>query len=223
VIESEVEVSSEALYGVIDTLYHTIQERKNADPSSSWTAKLLSKGDNAILKKVVEEAGEFSFACKDNDAHEIIYEAADLTYHVLVALAAKNISTESNKACSQIWHSGIAEKTQEIQMAIQKLSEFIKNLIIYDYILFGSLLALFLLFIILGIIFRHRLGVALFLVFFAFFLLLGGATFGYKAMHDYLFKNETVLISQKKLSFTQAAVVYGTLKNVSKKDFKSLR
>ena len=40
-------------------------------------------------------------------------------------------------------------------------------------------------------------------------------------MHDYLFKNETVLLSQKKLSFTQAAVVYGTLKNVSKKDFKS--
>ncbi|MDK9692731.1 MAG: DUF2393 domain-containing protein [Sulfurimonas sp.] len=106
-------------------------------------------------------------------------------------------------------------------MAIQKLSEFIKNLIIYDYILFGSLLALFLLFIILGIIFRHRLGVALFFIFLAFSLLLGGATFGYKAMHDYLFKNETVLLSQKKLSFTQAAVVYGTLKNVSKKDFKS--
>lgn len=50
-IEQEIEVSSEALYGVIDTLYHTIQERKNADPTTSWTAKLLSKGDNAILKK----------------------------------------------------------------------------------------------------------------------------------------------------------------------------
>jgi len=106
-------------------------------------------------------------------------------------------------------------------MAIQKLSEFIKNLIVYDYILFGSLLALFLLFIILGIVFRHRLGVALFFIFLAFFLLSGGATFGYTLMHDYLFKNETTLVSQKKLSFTQAAVVYGTLKNVSKNDFKS--
>ena len=106
---------------------------------------------------------------------------------------------------------------------MQTVSEFIKNLIIYDYILFGSLLALFLLFIIFGIVFRHRLGVALFLIFFAFSLLLGGATFGYKAMHDYLFKNETTLLSQKKLSFTQAAVVYGTLKNVSKKDFKSCK
>ena len=111
-IESEVEVSSEALYGVIDTLYHTIQERKNADPSTSWTAKLLSKGDNAILKKVVEEAGEFSFACKDNDAHEIIYEAADLTYHVLVALAAKNISPDRIKQelARRFGMSGIAEK-----------------------------------------------------------------------------------------------------------------
>jgi len=111
-IQSEVEVSSEALYGIIDTLYHTIQERKNADPESSWTAKLLSKGDNTILKKVVEEAGEFSFAYKDNDEHEMIYEAADLTYHMLVALAAKNISPDRVKQelARRFNMSGIAEK-----------------------------------------------------------------------------------------------------------------
>jgi phosphoribosyl-ATP pyrophosphohydrolase/phosphoribosyl-AMP cyclohydrolase len=111
-ITSEVEVKSEALYGVIDTLYHTIQERKKADPTTSWTAKLLSKGDNTILKKVVEEAGEFSFAYKDNDEHEIIYEAADLTYHVLVALAAKNISPDRVKQelARRFDMSGIAEK-----------------------------------------------------------------------------------------------------------------
>lgn len=111
-INSEIEVSSETLYGVVDTLYHTIQDRKNADPDTSWTAKLLSKGDNTILKKVVEEAGEFSFACKDNDEHEIIYEAADLTYHVLVALAAKNISPDRVKQelSRRFNMSGIAEK-----------------------------------------------------------------------------------------------------------------
>lgn len=111
-INSEVEVSSEALYGIIDTLYHTIQERKNADPSTSWTAKLLSKGDNTILKKIVEEAGEFSFAYKDNDEGEMIYEAADLTYHMLVALAAKNISPDRIKQelASRFNISGIAEK-----------------------------------------------------------------------------------------------------------------
>lgn len=111
-INSEVEVNSEALYGIIDTLYHTIQERKNADPSTSWTAKLLSKGDNTILKKIVEEAGEFSFAYKDNDEGEMIYEAADLTYHMLVALAAKNISPDRIKQelASRFNISGIAEK-----------------------------------------------------------------------------------------------------------------
>lgn len=109
---SEAEVSSEALYGVIDTLYHTIQERKNADPSSSWTAKLFAKGDNTILKKVVEEAGEFSFAYKDNDENEMVYEAADLTYHMLVALAAKNISPDRIKQelARRFDMSGISEK-----------------------------------------------------------------------------------------------------------------
>jgi len=108
----DVEVNTEAAYGVIDTLYHTIQERKNADPATSWTAKLLSKGENTILKKVVEEAGEYCFAHKDNDEHEMIYEAADLTYHMLVALASKNISPERIKQelARRFNMSGIAEK-----------------------------------------------------------------------------------------------------------------
>lgn len=111
-INSEVEIETDAAYGVINTLYHTIQERKNADPETSWTAKLFSKGDNTILKKVVEEAGEFTFAYKDNDDGEMVYEAADLTYHMLVALAAKNISPDRIKQelASRFDMSGIAEK-----------------------------------------------------------------------------------------------------------------
>jgi len=109
---SKVEVDTTAAYGVIDTLYHTIQERKNADPETSWTAKLLSKGDNTILKKVVEEAGEYCFAHKDNDEKEMVYEAADLTYHMLVALASKNISPDRIKQelARRFDMSGIAEK-----------------------------------------------------------------------------------------------------------------
>jgi len=109
---SEVQVDSQAMYGVIDTLYHTLQERKTADPSTSWTAKLISKGENTILKKVVEEAGEFSFAYKDNDEKEMIYEAADLTYHMLVALAVKDISPDRIKQelARRFNMSGIAEK-----------------------------------------------------------------------------------------------------------------
>jgi len=111
-INSKIEVNTNTIYGVIDTLYHTIQERKNADPSSSWTAKLFAKGDNTILKKVIEESGEFCFAYKDNNEAEMIYETADLTYHMLVALAAKNISPDRIKQelASRFNISGIAEK-----------------------------------------------------------------------------------------------------------------
>lgn len=111
-VESEVEVDTTKAYGVIDTLYHTIQERKSADPKTSWTAKLLSKGENTILKKVVEEAGEYCFAHKDNDEGEMVYEAADLTYHMLVALASKNISPDRIKQelARRFDMSGIAEK-----------------------------------------------------------------------------------------------------------------
>ena len=108
----EKSVETDAMYGVIDTLYHTILERKSADPETSWTAKLLSKGENDILKKVVEEAGEFSFAVKDKDEDEIIYECADLTYHVLVALGFMNISPDRIKQelARRFGMSGITEK-----------------------------------------------------------------------------------------------------------------
>ncbi len=111
-VTSKVEVDTKSAYGVIDTLYHTIQERKQADPKTSWTAKLFSKGDNTILKKVVEESGEFCFAYKDNDEAEMVYEAADLTYHMLVALAAKNVSPDRIKQelARRFDMSGIAEK-----------------------------------------------------------------------------------------------------------------
>lgn len=109
----DIEVNTAAMYGVIDELYHTILARKNADPESSWTAKLFAKGENTILKKVVEEAGEFSFAVKDDNEDEIVYEAADLTYHVLVALGYKNISPDRIKQelARRFGMSGIAEKS----------------------------------------------------------------------------------------------------------------
>lgn len=116
-IISDPQIDTTVAYGIIDELYHTILSRKNADPETSWTAKLLSKGDNAILKKVVEEAGEFSFAVKDNDEDEIIYECADLVYHVLVALGHKNISPDRVKQelSRRFGVSGIAEKNSRTQ------------------------------------------------------------------------------------------------------------
>ena len=100
------------MYGVIDELYHIILDRKNADPETSWTAKLFSKGENTILKKIVEEAGELCFAVKDDNEEEIIYEAADLVYHCMVALGLKNISPDRIKQelARRFDMSGITEK-----------------------------------------------------------------------------------------------------------------
>ncbi|PAF52341.1 bifunctional phosphoribosyl-AMP cyclohydrolase/phosphoribosyl-ATP pyrophosphatase [Helicobacter sp. 13S00477-4] len=81
-------------YEIVDVLYHTLQEKKGESPDKSYTASLYAKGDNAICKKIVEEAGEFAFAIKDNDKEQIIYECADLIYHTLVGLSHKNISPD---------------------------------------------------------------------------------------------------------------------------------
>ncbi len=109
---SDVEIDTTSAYGVIDTLYHTIQERKLESSDKSYTALLLNGKQNSMLKKIVEEAGEFTFAVKDDDTEEIIYEGADLMYHCLVALASKNISPDRIKQelARRFGFSGIEEK-----------------------------------------------------------------------------------------------------------------
>ncbi len=111
-IVSKVEVDLSQKYSVIDQLYHTILERKNSDSSKSYTATLLNGKENSLLKKIVEEAGELTFALKDNDESEIIYESADVAYHILVALAKHNISPDRVKQelARRFGLSGIDEK-----------------------------------------------------------------------------------------------------------------
>jgi len=116
-IKTDVIVDTTQAYGIVDTLYHTIQEKKNDDPKTSYTAKLLQGKENSMLKKIVEEAGEFTFAIKDDDTEEIIYEGADLVYHCLVALASKNISPDRVKQelSRRFGLSGIEEKNSRIE------------------------------------------------------------------------------------------------------------
>ncbi|WP_026802948.1 bifunctional phosphoribosyl-AMP cyclohydrolase/phosphoribosyl-ATP diphosphatase HisIE [Aliarcobacter lanthieri] len=111
-IVQDVKINTSSSYGVIDTLYHTIQSRKNDDIEKSYTAKLLKGSQNSMLKKIVEEAGELCFAIKDDNENEAIYEAADITYHILVALASKNISPDRVKQelARRFGISGIEEK-----------------------------------------------------------------------------------------------------------------
>ncbi len=93
--EITMDKEKEIEYNFIDKLYHTLLDRKNANPETSYVSSLYHKGENSLLKKVAEEAAEFCFAVKDNDKKEIIYEAADLAFHTLIALALKNIHPEA--------------------------------------------------------------------------------------------------------------------------------
>ncbi len=102
-----------------------------------------------------------------------------------------------------------------------KITAFIDSFIMYDYILFGASFGLFLLFIILTIVLRKRALLATLFGLLAFSILTMGPTLGYLKMHEYLFKNSTKLTSQKRLEFTNAIVVKGTLTNESESDFSS--
>ncbi|TLD96052.1 bifunctional phosphoribosyl-AMP cyclohydrolase/phosphoribosyl-ATP diphosphatase HisIE [Helicobacter jaachi] len=82
------------IYHILDELYHTIEQRRGESVERSYTASLLAKGANGVGKKIIEEAGELSFALKDGQKEEIIYECADLFYHILVGLALEHISPE---------------------------------------------------------------------------------------------------------------------------------
>ena len=102
------------VYGIMDTLYHTLLERKSAPESSSYTASLYAKGVNGFGKKIIEEAGEVLLALKDKDSAQIVYECADLLYHILVGLAYYNIHPEQVLAELQrrLGLSGLKEKAR---------------------------------------------------------------------------------------------------------------
>ena len=76
---------------ILDALESIIAERKNADTAHSYVAQLVQGDENQLLKKVVEEAAEFALAAKSEGNDEIIHEAADLLFHLLVALARYNL------------------------------------------------------------------------------------------------------------------------------------
>ena len=72
---------------ILTELAQVLEQRKGADPDSSYVARLYAKGLDAILKKIGEEATETVIAAKSGDSGQIIYETADLWFHSLVMLA----------------------------------------------------------------------------------------------------------------------------------------
>ena len=77
--------------GILDRLADVIDSRRGADPAASYVARLFAKGEDAMLKKVGEEATEVVMAAKDGDAARIVGETADLWFHTMVALAAHGV------------------------------------------------------------------------------------------------------------------------------------
>ena len=100
---------SEAILGQLAAL---LEQRKLADPGSSYVAGLYAKGLDQILKKVGEEATETVLAAKGGDSAQVVYETADLWFHTLVMLAHLGLRPEQvlQELQRRFGLSGLAEK-----------------------------------------------------------------------------------------------------------------
>ncbi len=97
---------------VVDELYRVILSRRQADPATSYVARLFARGSDRILQKVGEEAIELLLAAKNRRSGEVVAEVADLIFHLLVLLADQEIppaavraELERRRGCS-----GLTEK-----------------------------------------------------------------------------------------------------------------
>lgn len=97
---------------VLHDLAATIAARKAADPDSSWTAKLLAKGPEKCAEKFGEEAVEVIIEAIKGDRARLTSEAADVIFHLLVMLAARDVTLADVEAelSRRAGTSGLAEK-----------------------------------------------------------------------------------------------------------------
>ncbi len=102
---------------VLDRLAALLEQRKTADPASSYVAKLYAKGLDSILKKIGEEATETVIAAKGGNKDEIIYETADLWFHTLIMLSHAGLKPQDvlDELARREGLSGIAEKESRSQ------------------------------------------------------------------------------------------------------------
>ena len=78
----------------VDELWEVIESLRDADPETSYTARLLGGDEDKLLKKIAEEAGEVIMAAKDADAEHLRYEIGDVVYHLLVVMARWGITPD---------------------------------------------------------------------------------------------------------------------------------
>lgn len=96
----------------LSDLERIVAERAKAAPDESWTAKLLAAGPERAAKKLGEEAVEAVIAAVKGDRAELIAESADLLYHLLVVLKARDVALQDvlSQLEARTARSGLAEK-----------------------------------------------------------------------------------------------------------------
>lgn len=99
-------------YDAFTRLDATVASRKDADPETSWTAKLLSKGPEKCAEKFGEEAVEAIIEAVKGDRAKLTSEAADVVFHLAVMLAARDLTLAdvAEELARREGQSGIAEK-----------------------------------------------------------------------------------------------------------------
>ena len=97
---------------ILSQIQNTIDSRKDAILKLPTLSQLLHKGEDKILKKVIEEAGEVLMASKDGGGEHLVYEVADLWFHTMVLLAHHGLRAEDvvNELARRQGLSGLAEK-----------------------------------------------------------------------------------------------------------------
>ena len=102
---------------VLDRLYVVIDSRKGADPETSYTARLFSRGRQQIAKKLGEEAVEALIEGIRGDKPKLVGESADMLYHLLTLWAATGVKPKAvwSELARREGLSGIAEKASRKQ------------------------------------------------------------------------------------------------------------
>ena len=97
---------------ILRQLTQVLEQRKQADPASSYVASLYHKGLDTILKKVGEEATETVIAAKGGNTDQLVYETADLWFHTLVLLVHQGVDPDRvlNELERRFGLSGLEEK-----------------------------------------------------------------------------------------------------------------
>lgn len=105
-------MANKSMNEILKQLDTVLEQRKDADPDSSYVAKLYAKGLDAILKKIGEEATETVMAAKDGDREQIIYEMADLWFHSMVLLSQQGLCSDDvlEELARRFGLSGLEEK-----------------------------------------------------------------------------------------------------------------